>query len=987
MKTPIPREDHEAMELAFPPPQLDVLKNELSAMYANAVTWVAVLCCLIGLTIFGASTEIAALINDRSMIGLVSRSTIAVAITLSCGLGVIIGTRRWIRKRVGQICDDEAWEQSNQQRQADLDASTPETAVWFDGLIGSIWPLVNPDLFSNIADTLEDVLQASLPRFVRMISVEDIGQGSEPIRILGVKWLPRGDAAKTVKDDSDQDKSENHDEDTANITTGMHAEEGEFVNLELAFAYTARHHMRKFKDRAKLAHLYLAFYFPGNIKIPVWVELRGLVGAARMRMQLTPDPPFLDTCTITLLGQPKTRVSCVPLVKYGLNIMDMPFISNFVQSAVDAAMASYVAPKSYTLNLRSIIKGDDFKRDTTAIGVLVVRILRAYDIANGDANPLGNDYTDGYVSVGWAKFGKPVFSTRVLVDEMEPSWDESCHVLVEQEDIDAQERLRVQLWDSDRFTADDDLGRIEIDLQNLMKSAKNVMLERKDHFQALRAGEEIPGTLEWSVGYFPKTGLMDYQVAARTGDSDVKTAAQLKRKSFEQSKRKLRESDKSESDEMKQLQQQDYQSTCDELISGTVPSDEYPSGILSIQIHQVVGLQLERANRGRDTDGNDTDGLDLPDSYCVVVLNHEKIFRTRTKPRTSKPFFNACTERFIPDWRSAVTAVYVRDSRVHEDPPLLGVVRLPLAKLFRSRSASRLNEFFPLAGGIGFGRIRISIVFRSVQLQAPQKDLGWNYGTLEISHVKCSPEIANHSKKIRFRTAIGSGSMSPSGDGWATKNHHPLRLPVRNRYATPLIVTLRAHTWRKRTAAFSVLWLKDLVDEEEREIQLAVSEGEPGRAEFNVLPEDSSKRIGTITLTVRLWRGIGRWHAAYAKKKQDISNIIEVLECMEDNDMGEIVVGGDVWLKKHGGEAHSDFDSSESEKERHSSGQTSPGILEPFKGYNKHKDQLHRRHRGIMQWQVPRTMQWTKHKLENAVHGVTGVFEHHGREPGIETET
>ncbi len=34
-------------------------------------------------------------------------------------------------------------------------------------------------------------MQASLPKLVRMVSVEDLGQGSESFRILGVRWLPK----------------------------------------------------------------------------------------------------------------------------------------------------------------------------------------------------------------------------------------------------------------------------------------------------------------------------------------------------------------------------------------------------------------------------------------------------------------------------------------------------------------------------------------------------------------------------------------------------------------------------------------------------------------------------------------------------------------------------------------------------------------------------------------------------------------------------
>lgn len=59
--------------------------------------------------------------------------------------------------------------------------------------------------------------------------------------------------------------------------------------------------------------------------------------------------------TFTFLGQPKVDVACIPLARKGLNIMDLPFISNFVQSAVDAAMA--VSPDK-SIHLRLHAHGD-----------------------------------------------------------------------------------------------------------------------------------------------------------------------------------------------------------------------------------------------------------------------------------------------------------------------------------------------------------------------------------------------------------------------------------------------------------------------------------------------------------------------------------------------------------------------------------------------------------------------------------------------------
>lgn len=114
---------------------------------------------------------------------------------------------------------------------------------------------------------------------VRMVAVEDLGQGSEALRILGVRWLPTGAAARSISADgkmksSDeekedrqvQDNGEGQGEDKLQRQDSMEAEEGDFVNMEIAFAYRPSTG-RGIKSRAKHAHLYLAFYLPGKVKL------------------------------------------------------------------------------------------------------------------------------------------------------------------------------------------------------------------------------------------------------------------------------------------------------------------------------------------------------------------------------------------------------------------------------------------------------------------------------------------------------------------------------------------------------------------------------------------------------------------------------------------------------------------------------------------------------------------------------------------------
>lgn len=241
--------------------------------------------------------------------------------------------------------------------------------------------------------------------------------------------------------------------------------------------------------------------------------------------------------------------------------MDVPLISNFVQSSVDAAVSQYVAPKSKTLDLRDMLVGDDFKKDTLARGVLVVHIKRAYDFKEGDPGiPLIKEgSSDAYVSVGWAKFGKPLWSTRVIEHEMNPYWEETSYVLVTPDEINAEEQLRVQLWDADRYTADDDLGRIELDLTALMRDKKSngKMFDREDGFRRLSAKEGMPGKLCWSVGYYSKALISQDQMRRQTAEPHINDIDALKEDVYHESERKLREAKHNEAKEVEQQKHQD----------------------------------------------------------------------------------------------------------------------------------------------------------------------------------------------------------------------------------------------------------------------------------------------------------------------------------------------------------------------------------------------------------------------------------------------
>ncbi|MCJ1471796.1 hypothetical protein MMC13_000437 [Lambiella insularis] len=1036
--------EHKGMRRLFPPPHFQATKDQIANTYNLAIAFGLGLTTLTSFTTVLFS-HLLSRGGQRSWTNVVFSIGVVPLLGVLLGGAILWGLRGWLSHKVDEIWEDEMWEASRAQEEQQLDDSpTPESVQWLNSLLSSVWPLVNPDLFTSLADTLEDVMQASLPRIVRMVSVEDIGQGSETIRILGIRWLPTGAAARSVsldgkiqpkheedsdrkaagqgevadnvKPDDSQTKKEDgkspdggkQDEkdteaDKEDIAEGMEAEEGDFVNMEVAFSYRAKSSGKGLRKKVKNAHLLLAFYLPGKIKFPVWVELQGIVGTLRLRLQLIPDPPFFSLCTLTLLGQPKANLSCVPLIKRGLNIMDLPLISSFVQSSVDAALAEYVAPKSLTMDIKDMLDGPDFKQDTQAVGIIMVRVKKARGFKEGNINlgGLKKGSSDPYIAVGWAKFGKPVWSTRVILNTMEPVWEETAFIAVTPEELNADERLQLQLWDSDVHSADDDLGRVQVDLKEIMHDSrsKRQMWDREDGFMAMDADEKMPGSLEWSVGYFRKVKIQEEQLARQTAEPEIRSVQQLKDKVSKEAGRKLREATNQDvSDEIELQKAQDLKAREDVLVMSSPPPQAYPTGILSVQVHSITGLQLKKLNksRGEGEEGDDAVGVDddLPSSYCTVILNQQKIFKTRTKPKNSKPFFNASTEHIVRNWRSAEVMVAINDSRVHEDDPLLGIVYLPLGQMFRERCQTVDN--YPLVGGIAYGRARISMIFRSVQLKVPKALLGWDYGTLEITGPVTSKDLPSDLRglRIKLRTSVNRGKMYDNDNEghWTPKKDRDVRLAVRKRYCSCLVIEFRRNrVIMDKTPAFAILWLKDISDDEETTVALPVWGGDADltRAEHSCL-ESMGEQVGTIEVPMKLWPGLSSYHKRLCSKNPGLKDVFDVLDTASDNKETRQMMDGDDSsdsdsLKSDiGGLPGRALDGCVSNQDQQEDGRRNP--LQQIKDYKDHHQELHRQHRGVMQYKGARTVKWMKTKVDHGKDHILNRFQHHDRNPDIETE-
>jgi hypothetical protein len=738
----------------------------------------------------------------------------------------------WVKEVVRSGREVE-WESEKERGRTATANLLPESVEWMNTLLSIVWGLINPDMFSAVADTLEDVMQASVPGIIENVRVAEINQGSNPIRVLSLRALPdTHDEIKALKKQMHEDNKKTKDPQEA----AADEEGGDYYNLEISFAYHAEPSGKRASEKARNMHMQLVFYLGikglFGVPLPIFVELQGLVGTVRLRLAMTPEPPFLKTLTFTLMGVPHVSAGCIPMLERGVNLLNLPLISQFVNYAIGAAASMYVAPKSMSIDMRAILQGDDITKDVQALGVLWIRIHKAVGLSKQDKRGSKWGGSDPYITLTFSKYGKPMYCTRVITDDLNPIWEETTALLVTPELIKADENLSVELWDSDRHSADDIVGKIELSMQKMIQHPGK-MYPQVSKLAGMNEGSEMPGELHWEVGYF---GKPQFRPALRSDGKNKALPPELR--------------DKPELQDEKGVQN----TADDDAVQHTPPDPLWPSGICSVIVHQIVNLELENvkgtqgSRKGKEFEpakpygeSTEEEGATLPTSYCTILFNDQLVYRTRAKAVSSKPIFNAGTERFVRDWRSAIVTVTVRDSRNREHDPILGVVPLKLSDILET--SSQVTRWYPLDGGIGFGRVRISLLFRSVETRLPPMQLGWDVGTFIFASDRVEARGYDHHARIKLRTGgstgkIGRGSCHAMKEGegegsgyyWDLVQNRKeseelqgekIKLPVKYRYRSPIVFEF--HIANKRKAdAWAVLWLNTLTDNEDIDVDIPI---------------------------------------------------------------------------------------------------------------------------------------------------------------------
>lgn len=845
----------------------------------------------------------------------------------------------------------------HRQRGEQFSPPYPESVEWLNAAVAALWKQLNPDMFTAVLDQVEDIMQSSLPGIISSVKISDFGMGSNPLRFISMRgladlmtddeyprstWIEKNDEPESQDTNSKKKKMKDMNlGEQLDSETKEAAEEdlaGDFLNMEVGFCYAALPGQSS-KDRSKNVHLLIEFFLGAfdwiEIPIPVWVQIERIIGTVRLRAQIMSEPPFLRNLTFTLMGVPNVKISAIPMLRALPNVLDLPIISHFVQSSIAAAANMYVAPRSMTLNMNQILSGDGIKKDTDALGVLVVNIHYGEDLSSQDLN----GKSDPYCVLSFAKFGRPMYATRIIFEDLNPVWEETAFLLVSKEDIRSDEGLSLQLWDSDKRSADDIVGRVNKPLRDFLRHANEFRTFKSD-LMGFEDADSMQGHLCWSAAFFEKAKLNPKLRNKKNLSEMSETERQVEREPSPRSKEQ----------EM--------------LTLDTPPDEKWRSGILSVIVRYVAGLERRDVEKGvADKEREGPHGQDvemsssaLPCGYCELILNDNMFYKTRVKQYTNMPYFQAGTEVFVRDWTNSELRIIVRDSRLREHDPIMGIVALPLKKLFSK--SSQVEQSFSIQDGVGYGKVAASIVFRQVKADLPRELTGYNTVTLDLlSSIEVKGKASDNRKldeinvtvlANRFSKKLGSLRKHRELD----ENEKLLSVPIYDRYSTNVIfcfgrLVVPHLPGPFKAVAVALLPLRELEDGQVTDVELPVLAGPHLYAlERNFINKQTTKthefeEIGTLSVRVRVMPGLGEAHRPIATGPRD-RHEFEVYERL-------------VGLPQRAEEnSHANDDGVITREER--------------KAINKlQTQQLHMRHRGAMGYAPVRTAVWAKDGLKDHI--------------------
>ncbi|XMA13307.1 hypothetical protein WAI453_006098 [Rhynchosporium graminicola] len=169
------------------------------------------------------------------------------------GLCIASGIRLWMKDLIKKGRAQE-WSTEKTRGETATANLIPESVEWINTFLGIMWGLIDPDTFASIADTLEDIMQASVPSVIENVRVTEINQGNNPLRVLSLRALPDSHVSRIKNEIHTQNKQKKDSQEFLADEEG-----GDHYNLECSFAYHAAPTGAGTSEKARNMHMQLVF--------------------------------------------------------------------------------------------------------------------------------------------------------------------------------------------------------------------------------------------------------------------------------------------------------------------------------------------------------------------------------------------------------------------------------------------------------------------------------------------------------------------------------------------------------------------------------------------------------------------------------------------------------------------------------------------------------------------------------------------------------
>ncbi|KAM3724388.1 Extended synaptotagmin-2 [Dirofilaria immitis] len=291
-----------------------------------------------------------------------------------------------------------------------------ERVEWLNKVILQLWPYITEYSKRFMREYIEPQVKSQLPSIFRSFKFTKMDMGDIPCRVGGIKVYTHNVGRDRI-----------------------------IVDMDVAYAGDADFDVT------------VAGFTGGLNQLQFSGKLRAVL------RPLLPYPPMVGGVSGFFLEKPKIDFNLTGMGEF----VELPGLLNAIRAIIDSQVSALcVLPNEIVVPLAPNI-------DITRLhlpepdGVVRLKIVEARNLENRDIKFTKSMASDPYCEI---QIGSQFYRTKTIDNDLNPVWNEYFEFVVDQAN---GQKLRIELFDYDKTSNDEELGRLAIDLVNI-KAKRNL---------------------------------------------------------------------------------------------------------------------------------------------------------------------------------------------------------------------------------------------------------------------------------------------------------------------------------------------------------------------------------------------------------------------------------------------------------------------------------------------------------------------------------